>query len=204
MRRSSKPILSFNFWPSFTDVCLITVLVLILIIFIQIITNAEAFKLKRIQDKQIKIRNLIVKAIGTEARDAITFRSNFAIQRIKFSDWILFAKSSAELQKHGMELLYKVGKVLKDNETLYHAIRVEGHTDKDPIRSGKYPSNWELSSARATAVVRYFDEVVGIRPDNGRLAAVGFSKYVPIDPGDSEEAKAKNRRIELAIYYDAK
>lgn len=202
-RRYNESVMSFNFWPSFTDICLIMTMIFILLIFCQIISNTETFKLQRIKEKQQKIETLIKAAVKKESLEDIKFSNKFEIQRIQFSDQVLFLKNSAELQESGTELLMSIGNVLQENGVLYKEIRVEGHTDKDPIRGGKYPSNWELSSARATAVVKYFDEEVGITPDSGRLSSVGFSKYVPIDSGDTEEAKAMNRRIELAIYFDA-
>ena len=75
-------------------------------------------------------------------------------------------------------------------------LRVDGHTDKTPVSAdSQFRDNWELSEARALSVVRYMVEVQGLPPD--RLAATGFGEYQPIDPGDSPEALARNRRIEL-------
>ena len=75
-------------------------------------------------------------------------------------------------------------------------LRVDGHTDSRPINTAQYPSNWELSSARAQSVVRFLIEQ-GIPPN--RLAAAGFSQYQPIEQGTSEDAMRKNRRIELKL-----
>jgi chemotaxis protein MotB len=75
-------------------------------------------------------------------------------------------------------------------------LRVDGHTDIDPIQSSDFNSNWELSSARAIAVVKYLMEK-GIDPKH--LVAAGFGEFQPIDPGESEEAKSRNRRIELKL-----
>lgn len=201
--RNLNPAMSFSFWPSLTDVCLIMLLVLILLIFVQIIANTETFKLQKIREKQEQIERYIKESVGKEALNDISFSAQFEIQRIKFSDRVLFNKGSAKLENKGKLLLTQVGQVLKEYGKLYREIRIEGHTDKDPIHSKLYPSNWELSSARATAVVKFFDVDVGIDPENGRLSSVGFSRYLPIDPGDTEKAKSKNRRIEMAIYYDA-
>ena len=75
-------------------------------------------------------------------------------------------------------------------------LRVDGHTDSTPVSaSSAFADNWELSQARALSVVRYMIEVEGLPAD--RLAATGFGEYRPIDPGDSPEALARNRRIEL-------
>jgi chemotaxis protein MotB len=75
-------------------------------------------------------------------------------------------------------------------------LRIDGHTDLKPITNVNFPSNWELSSARAISVVRYLIDH-GI-PAN-RLAAAGFGEFQPLDTGDSDEALAKNRRIELKL-----
>ena len=77
-------------------------------------------------------------------------------------------------------------------------IRVDGHTDNVPLSGfGLFADNWELSQARALSVVRYMIEAHGIRPN--RLAANGFGEYQPIATGDSETARAQNRRIELKL-----
>ena len=75
-------------------------------------------------------------------------------------------------------------------------LRIDGHTDKQPISGGPFKSNWDLSAARAIAVVQYLISK-GIPPD--RLAAAGFGEFQPIDPGDDEEGLARNRRIELKL-----
>ena len=73
-------------------------------------------------------------------------------------------------------------------------LRIDGHTDARPISSREFPSNWELSTARAVAVLKYL-ESRGIPPE--RLAAAGFAEFRPLDSGTSEEAYRKNRRIEI-------
>ena len=74
-------------------------------------------------------------------------------------------------------------------------LRVDGHTDDTPLLGGRYADNWELSQGRALSVVKYMISALGIPPD--RLAANGFGQYQPVAPGESEEARAQNRRIEL-------
>ena len=75
-------------------------------------------------------------------------------------------------------------------------LRVDGHTDRRPISTAEFPSNWELSTARALSIVRHLIER-GIPPE--RLAATGFGQFRPIDTGDTPEALARNRRIELKL-----
>ena len=107
---------------------------------------------------------------------------------------ILFASSRAELKPEAIEVLQKIGNVLKDSP---NKIIVEGHTDNVPIAGGKYSSNWELSAARAFSVINYFVKDIGIKPE--RLTAYGYGEFRPVVPNDSEENRAKNRRIEITI-----
>ena len=81
-------------------------------------------------------------------------------------------------------------------EDLPWVLRVDGHTDRRPISTDAFPSNWELSTARAISVVRFLIEQ-GISADH--LAATGFGEFQPLDPGDHEEAFRRNRRIELKL-----
>ena len=77
-------------------------------------------------------------------------------------------------------------------------IRVDGHTDNVPLSGGgAFADNWELSQARALSVVRFMQTELGFPPE--RLAATGFGEYRPVTPGDSAEARAQNRRIELKL-----
>jgi chemotaxis protein MotB len=77
-------------------------------------------------------------------------------------------------------------------------IRVDGHTDNVPLSGGgAFADNWELSQARALSVVRYMQDELGFPPD--RMAATGFGEYRPVAQGDTPEARAQNRRIELKL-----
>jgi chemotaxis protein MotB len=118
-------------------------------------------------------------------------------------DKILFASGSAEVSNEGKLVLDKVIPVLK--EIRDKRIQVEGHTDNVQIFSAikaKYPTNWELSTARAKQVVRYLQEDGGIDPK--LLSATGYSEYQPVAPNDAAEGKAKNRRIEIVLLPFAK
>jgi chemotaxis protein MotB len=114
---------------------------------------------------------------------------------------VLFAPGSATLGAAGQAQVARVAEVIRDisdqiPEGIDWILRVDGHTDRTPLSStSQFADNWELSQARALSVVRYMNLVQGI-PAN-RLAATGFGEYQPVDPGDSPEALARNRRIEL-------
>jgi chemotaxis protein MotB len=113
-------------------------------------------------------------------------------------DKILFPSGSAVIGKEGKEVLDKVVSILKDVKD--KRIAVEGHTDNVQIASDlkkRFPTNWELSTARATEVVRYLQETGGINPT--LLSATGYGEYQPIAPNDTDEGRHKNRRIEIVL-----
>ncbi len=109
---------------------------------------------------------------------------------------ILFDSGKTILKPTSVSTLQKVGDVLK-NEVPQQLILVEGHTDTDPIKYSGFRSNWELSTARATEVVHFFIDKIGIDP--GRLVALGYGEYQPIAPNASSAGKSKNRRVEIVI-----
>ncbi len=116
---------------------------------------------------------------------------------ITFLDSVFFGEGSAEITAGGMKSLDKVLTVLKTVKD--KIIRVEGYADNVPIKDSykwKYPSNWELSTARADAIVRYF-ELKGIDPDH--LKAAGYGKFNPVAPNDTEAGRAQNRRIVVEL-----
>jgi chemotaxis protein MotB len=109
---------------------------------------------------------------------------------------VLFRPGDAHLLPDSADVLDQVAAALKDYST--HNIVVEGHTDSTPISNAKYESNWELSSARAGAVVRFFVDK-GIEPH--RLAAIGRSDNIPLLIGDDAVARAANRRVTILVQY---
>ncbi|MDJ0624332.1 MAG: OmpA family protein [Desulfocapsaceae bacterium] len=114
---------------------------------------------------------------------------------------LLFSSGTAELGEPGMAQLRELAKIVNElipsiPNDLQWILRVDGHTDRVPIRSSKFSSNWELSTVRAVSVVRFLADQ-GI--PEGRMAATGFSKFHPIDPADTSEAYRKNRRIEIKL-----
>lgn len=113
---------------------------------------------------------------------------------ISFKEKIFFDIGSAQLRPEARSLLSRVGRVLVADD---HDIRVEGHTCDLPIRSATFPSNWELSTTRATNVTRFLIEEVGIEPS--RLGATGYAEFRPIAPNDSEENRVRNRRVDILL-----
>jgi chemotaxis protein MotB len=136
-------------------------------------------------------------------REALGDRQDIRIvgDRFVFQSEVLFASGSAEIGQAGRDQLDTLATTLilitkEIPADINWVLRVDGHTDKRPITSGLYPSNWELSTARAIAVVKYLASK-GIPED--KLAAAGFAEFSPLDPADNEDAYTKNRRIEFKL-----
>ena len=121
--------------------------------------------------------------------------------RFIFESELLFDSASANLQSAGTEKLKQIGLTLMDTTQDIPAdidwiIQVEGHTDKRPIKTVQYPSNWELSTARANSVLKLLLDL-GFAPH--RLSAAGYGEFYPLSDGDSDEDLQQNRRIELKL-----
>ncbi|UCG78907.1 MAG: OmpA family protein [Nitrospirota bacterium] len=135
---------------------------------------------QEIQEGQIKV---------TQLKDKLS---------LTMVDKILFDSGSAEIKSKGKEVLDRVGEILKKVED--KQINIVGHTDNVPISSrltDRFPTNWELSTARATTVVRYLQESSDISPE--LLLASGVAEYRPVDSNDTPEGRASNRRIEVLL-----
>ena len=118
--------------------------------------------------------------------------------KVSIVDKVLFPSGEANITPEGLQVLERVGNILKKSQD--KIIRVEGHTDNVPIHprlQSQFPTNWELSTARATNVVRFLQEKVGIAPP--RLEAVGLGENQPVASNDTKEGRAQNRRIEIAL-----
>ncbi|HZT63831.1 MAG TPA: type VI secretion system protein TssL, long form [Burkholderiales bacterium] len=113
---------------------------------------------------------------------------------VDVAEQMFFDSGRADLKDTGKEVLKKVAGALKGYDD--KVIRVVGHTDNVPIKTKVFPSNWELSVARATTVVRYLQET-GIPPE--RMVASGRAEYQPVSENDTPDGRKKNRRIEITL-----
>lgn len=113
---------------------------------------------------------------------------------LQIPDSILFAAGTATLSEAGQPLLDRIAAAFQGNS---HDISIEGHTDSMPIQSARFPSNWELSSARAAMVLRYF---IARGIDPRRMRAIGYADTRPLVPNDSPDSRARNRRVELILH----
>ncbi|ODR99150.1 hypothetical protein AUC68_03730 [Methyloceanibacter methanicus] len=189
---------------------------------LQLAALNEALEASEAKDKdsQEKIADLgqrLNVALAIKARELARYRSNFFGElrktlgqrqdfkivgdRFVFPSDVLFDPGSATLKPGAGPQLDKLATALKEIEgnipaNIPWVMRVDGHTDITPISSSTFPSNWELSAARAISVVRYL-MARGIAPEH--LVAAGFGEFQPIDSGQSPQALARNRRIELKL-----
>jgi len=118
---------------------------------------------------------------------------------INMVDRVLFDSGQSQVKPAGLQVLKQVSDILK--KVTDKQIRIEGHTDNVPIGvklRGRFPTNWELSTGRATSVVRYLIEEGGV--DRANLLAVGYADTRPLAGNDTEEGRTANRRIEIALY----
>ena len=119
--------------------------------------------------------------------------------RLSFEDQVLFEFGKADINPAGFTMLDQIAKAIKK---VPKAVRVEGHTDNIPIQTARFPSNWELSVARAVKVVKYFAEVGNVDPH--RLSAVGYGESRPVVANDTASNRAQNRRVEILLITEDK
>lgn len=131
------------------------------------------------------------------AQGVVTMEVSERWLELSLRNSLLFGSGDAEPHYDAFEVIAKIASVLRERD---NAVRVEGFTDNLPIRTGVYPSNWELSTARAAALVRMLT-MEGVDPQ--RLAAVGYGEFQPVARNDTEEGRRRNRRVVLLISRDA-
>ncbi len=123
-------------------------------------------------------------------------RHDFWVE-LEMNSELLFLSGEAELSRKAIPVLRKVAEVVRE---IPNVINIEGHTDDIPIDTVEFPSNWDLSSARATAVVREF---VQNRIPPKRLSAIGYGEFHPVADNSTEEGRFKNRRVVLVLMSQA-
>jgi chemotaxis protein MotB len=165
----------------------------------EIVTQEENFKkyqkeMRKLQKIQQDLMNFI-SSHDLESRISTSIEERGLV--IRFQDSVLFSKGSADLYPESRTILLGLAEILKE---INSPIRIEGHTDDLPINTPRYPSNWELSTARAVNVLRYLIEQ-GI--SEKLLSAVGYGEFHPLVPNTDEENRSKNRRVDLVIIRES-
>ena len=149
---------------------------------------------------QTNRENLSVDSMVEKLAPAPKTRSmtrNLVPTQAKLDLTIHFDFNSDKLQERSKPLLDNLASALKNDRLSELKFRVEGHTDSSPIHTARFPSNWELSTCRATAVIQFFIEKKSFDPE--RLTAAGYAEYHPVADNDTEEGRALNRRVDLVI-----
>ncbi len=222
----------FNFWPSFTDLMLSLVLVVLIILFIvSKMIAAGSENLDKARESQKSIQSQIERQIGVnysilvisdksdeEASEKIkdnkadiTIINKLDRQTITFSDKILFDSGKSELKPAGYEVLKVVGPVVMNNLGNISEIQIQGHADIEDTDD----YNLTLAANRAIAVYKFLQTAVGVDPAQHLMSITSFGKYKPVGREAGEDfnriklenanadaaAKAKNRRIEIVLFY---
>lgn len=156
--------------------------------------EADRRKLEAVQQQENQLRERMQKELTDKSIEIAQVHGHITA---RMPDKIMFRSGSADLLPEGMAVLDKLVEAITDSTD---TIRIEGHTDDTPISARlkkKYPSNWELSAAHASAVARYIETKHHINPK--RLESLGLSMYRPLVPNDTDENKQRNRRVEIVL-----
>jgi chemotaxis protein MotB len=135
-------------------------------------------------------------AVAAGVEGEISVNMNLEGIIVSLSNGLVFEPGSADLRPESLGTLHKVAEILRGTD---NPVRVEGNTDNTATNNPLYPTNWELSVARAVTIVRYLAEKEAISP--GRLSAAGYGEFKPIVPNDSRANRALNRRADIVIIY---
>jgi chemotaxis protein MotB len=145
-------------------------------------------------DELAQISDLVTEKFTQLINDQmIQVSSNELWLQIELKDSILFSSGSADTSEQAQKIFDEIAGILKSYS---NPVQVEGFTDNIPIKSVKYPTNWELSTARASAIVKYLVSK-GVAPE--RLSAVGYGEYQPVAANDTEQGRAQNRRVTIMV-----
>lgn len=145
-------------------------------------------------DDEIKPRRIENVLHDLDAEDGIHVRYSNQGAHITFEDFLLFNFGKADVNPAGFPFLNRIAALI---HKIPYPVRVEGHTDNVPIHTERFPSNWDLSIARAVNVVRYLTDVGKVNPQ--RLSAAGYGDSKPVVPNDSRVHRARNRRVEIVL-----
>lgn len=162
----------------------------------------EVARLQKLKEEEVQktsktYGDLLEQMKGEISKGQVTISELKGKLTVNMVDSVLFDSGKAEVKPEGLVVLQKVIDILKNIKD--KAVRIEGHTDNVQIGgqlAKRYPTNWELSAARALNVTRYLQQQ-GLDP--ALLGAVAYGEYKPVAPNDTDEGRAKNRRIEIVL-----
>jgi len=156
--------------------------------------QSDAIDPIKTSDELAQISDLVSEKFTQLINDQmIQVSSNELWLQIELKDSIVFSSGSADTSEQAQKIFDEIADILKGYS---NPVQIEGFTDNIPIKSVKYPTNWELSTARASAIVKYLASK-GIAPE--RLSAVGYGEYQPVAANDTEQGRAQNRRVTIMV-----
>lgn len=160
----------------------------------EVVNTSDAETSVKTSDELTQISDLVSeKFSGLIEEHLIQVSSNELWLQIELKDSILFSSGSADISEQARKIFDEIAAILAKYS---NPVQVEGFTDNVPINSSRYPTNWELSTARASAIVKHL-AAQGVAPE--RLSAVGYGEYQPIASNESEQGRAQNRRVSIMI-----
>lgn len=224
-------ILDFNFWPSFADLMLSLVFVMVITMFAFIFYfSLNTVNLKDVENNQMALVEQIAKDFNTDyiqienntydisLNKSITYDirivNDAKIQHVSFNTMILFQQDDYKLNDKGKNLLKEFGSTLKSNLFRIDEIQIQGHADSNQTK--RYRSNLELAAMRSIEVFNYLQEEVGIDPSKSLMSITSFGEYRPVnrksndgsysyekllEENNTQEKRDINRRIEILLFY---
>jgi len=199
-RRALSPPFTINAWPSFSDSLASALLILIFIVTLLSVITGKVIEQLEQKMRATRIEEEVVAAFEqTIEEQGMSVEREATVLFISLPESLLFDSGKAAIKPAGEPILEGLGNQLR--EFGYTRLLIEGHTDDQPIREslqGRFETNWELSTARSCRVVRFLAERCSLDPES--LTASGYSEYQPVASNDTEEGRARNRRIEIVVY----
>ena len=218
----NEDLIDFNFWPSFADLMLS--LVLILVFFYVAIIATGMINMSGIRENQMRLINDISEATGKEKQETaspdtymigkdIIVNNEPTVQKISFADNILFDVNRHDLKDQGRAALLSVGAIIVKNLASIREIQIQAHADITPIAND---TNLNLGSRRANEVYEFLKNEVGIDPASHLISATSFGEFKPVNRSDEDPTyngkrlqennttnaqRNMNRRIELLLFY---
>lgn len=193
-------------WPPFSDIALSLVMFLTFALIAQFLELSQVFKEMKIKREQDALWASLRDDpyFGLLAREGVLAQETMGnLQRLRFSGDVVFDTGSAALRPRGQEIMEKLALFLSENLTPEVMLEIEGHTDRQVVRGGRYADNWELSAGRALSVVRLVAALHASQPHRVRfepeaVSAIGYGEHRPLE--DAEESEI-NRRVEVRLDY---
>ena len=204
--------------PPMVDISVGLAIIALLYAFSESLALGKVEAYLRRDDKKAALAHQVQSQFPNEFRAGkMTIGGEENVQRFTFNEGVLFRKNEAGIEglvPGALGILQRFGRVLVSNQRLFEEVIVEGHTDERAIDTARYPSNWELSAARATTLVHIFSSPeVGLQPSKLRIHAAAYGQYLPLaaqraaaHPNWSEDRKerdiySRDRRVVVAVYY---